>query len=87
MITSTLTSKGQTTIPRKVREALHLKPHQRLTYDIHGDQVILKPLGPTILDLFGSVKSPARAPSEWKEIEKIAHKATAVNSQSKRKGK
>ncbi len=58
MITSTLTSKGQTTIPLEVRQALHLKPKQRLTYDIQGDQVILKPQGPTILDLFGSVSPP-----------------------------
>ncbi len=84
MITSTLTSKGQTTIPLRVREALHLKPHQRLTYDIQGDQVILKHQGPTILDLFGSVEAPASVSNNWKEIEKSAHETVGSRRLSKK---
>jgi len=41
MIRSRLTSKAQTTIPRPVRQALHLSEGDVLAYRIEGEQVIL----------------------------------------------
>lgn len=41
MITSRLTSKAQTTIPQAVREALHLREGDELTYIIEDGRVIL----------------------------------------------
>jgi antitoxin PrlF len=41
MITSRLTTKAQTTIPRPIRAALHLKEGDELVYQIDGDRVIL----------------------------------------------
>ena len=41
MITSKLTSKGQTTIPAPVRTALRLKPGDQLVYSVEGDRVLL----------------------------------------------
>lgn len=44
---STVTAKGQTTIPKAVREHLKLKPGQRLKYFIHPDgTVVLLPTLP-----------------------------------------
>ena len=44
---STITAKGQTTIPKAVREHLKLKPGQRLKYFIHPDgTVVLLPKVP-----------------------------------------
>jgi antitoxin PrlF len=44
MPTSTLTSKGQTTIPQEIREFLQLHPGDRLDYTIETDgRVILRP--------------------------------------------
>jgi len=34
---STITKKGQTTIPGEVREALNIKPGERLEYTVEGD--------------------------------------------------
>lgn len=42
MITSRLSSKAQTTIPRSVRAALRLHEGDTLEYEIVDDQVILK---------------------------------------------
>lgn len=56
MTSSTLTTKGQTTIPREVRQALQLKPGMRLMYEIERDHVALRPQ-PKLLDAFGSLKS------------------------------
>jgi antitoxin PrlF len=41
MIKSRLTSKAQTTIPRPVRAALHLRIGDEIVYQIEGDRVIL----------------------------------------------
>ena len=39
MLESTITDKGQTTVPRKVREVLGLKPRKRLQWNIKGDEL------------------------------------------------
>jgi antitoxin PrlF len=41
MITSKLTSKAQTTIPRPIRAALHLQEGDELVYEIQGQRVVL----------------------------------------------
>ncbi len=38
---SRLTSKSQTTIPKRIRERLRLKPGDVVKYEIEGDRVIL----------------------------------------------
>jgi len=41
MPTSTITSKGQTTVPKEVRDALDLGPGHKLTWEISGDHVAI----------------------------------------------
>jgi len=36
---STVTSKGQTTIPGRIRKSLRIKPGDRLEYSVEGDRV------------------------------------------------
>jgi antitoxin PrlF len=43
MPTSTLTSKGQITVPRVVRERLGMKQGDRLEFALEGERVILQP--------------------------------------------
>ncbi len=42
MAHSTVTSKGQTTIPGKIRKALRIKPGDKLEYIVEGDHVMLR---------------------------------------------
>ena len=42
MFHSTVTRKGQTTIPGAVRKALQIRPGDKLEYDIHGSQVTVR---------------------------------------------
>lgn len=45
-MTTTLTSKGQVTIPKKVRDALQLAPGNRVEFDVNADgQVVLHKAG------------------------------------------
>lgn len=56
---ATLSSKGQATIPKLVRERLSLKPGDRFKFFFHPDGVIILPKIPTSR-LKGIVPKPAR---------------------------
>lgn len=43
---STITSRGQTTVPKAVREALELNAGDRVRYTIEGSVVRIRPLRP-----------------------------------------
>ncbi len=57
MITSKVTTRGQTTLPRRVRDALKVKPGQSLVYEIEEDRVVIHS-HPGVLASFGSLKKP-----------------------------
>lgn len=63
MITSKLTSKGQTTVPQPVRAALKLTKGDELIYEIEGDKVIITkwkgPIGDDPFALFDEWNSEA----------------------------
>jgi antitoxin PrlF len=42
MLHSTVTAKGQTTIPGEIRHALNIKPGGRLEYAVEGDRAIIR---------------------------------------------
>lgn len=46
MNVSRLSSKGQVTIPRKIREAIGLKPGDLVTYELQDQVIRLKRVGP-----------------------------------------
>lgn len=61
MSTSTLTSKGQTTIPKDVRERLNLHPGDRLEFVIDEDgRVVVLPASVDASELAGMLKRPAK---------------------------
>jgi antitoxin PrlF len=54
MLTATMTSKGQITIPVKIREALGLKPGVRIDfYQTEDGKVTLRPKTGSIMDMKG----------------------------------
>jgi antitoxin PrlF len=62
MLESTMTDKGQTTVPKEVREALGIKPRQRLQWDLAADGSVTVRPEPSALDLYGSLKSKKKFP-------------------------
>jgi AbrB family looped-hinge helix DNA binding protein len=58
MTHSTITSKGQTTLPAPIRRALRLKAGDRIVYEIQGDSVVIRPQ-PGVMAVFGALKPPA----------------------------
>jgi len=62
--TGTLTSKGQTTIPREVREFLKLKPGDKLEFKLNAERgtVTLKASNIHVLNLKGLLKRKGMKP-------------------------
>lgn len=66
---SKLTSKGQTTIPKSIRDALKLKPGDRIEFTIIGDnRVQLSAKNKSIADLAGILYDPDREPVSIEEM-------------------
>ncbi len=67
---STLTAKGQTTVPKEVRRRLGLGPRQKIVYEIGPEGVSLHAAGSSLGELAGSLsdKKPA--------LNKAAERAT-----------
>jgi len=55
ILTSTITQKGQITIPKTIRVAFELKTNDKVVFVRRGNDIILKPLR-DVLTLRGSVK-------------------------------
>ena len=61
MSTSTLTSKGQTTIPKEIRDGLGLKPSDYIHYTLLSDgTVIMRAKKRSIRELYGALHKPRR---------------------------
>jgi len=56
MPSSTITSKGQTTVPKEIRDALDVGPGDRLTCELKGGRVAVTTDRPALYRWRGSVK-------------------------------
>jgi antitoxin PrlF len=65
-VLSKLTSKGQTTIPRKVRDKLALQPGDLIAFEIQGDVVRLRKVEPVDVGYLRAVQTTL---SEWESPE------------------
>jgi antitoxin PrlF len=60
-IDATLTSKGQTTIPKEIRDSLNMKAGDRMTFTLLPDGTVLMRLkNKSILDLAGRLHKEGR---------------------------
>ena len=59
MPASLITSKGQTTIPKEIREYLHLQPGDRVDFVVEeGGKVVLEPATLDVSELEGALHRP-----------------------------
>lgn len=62
MSESTITIKGQTTVPQPIRDALHMLPGAKLLWNLMPDgSIIVRAKTKSILDLAGTLKVPKGA--------------------------
>lgn len=64
---SKMTRKGQVTIPKAIRDRLGVRERRKVFVVMQGEEVALKIVKGTILDLRGSVQASAH-PEDFKKI-------------------
>ena len=58
---ATLTSKGQTTIPKDIRDRLGMKPGDRMTFTLMPDRtVVIRVKSKSIMELAGTLRKKGR---------------------------
>lgn len=61
MSTATITSKGQITIPKEIRDSLLLHTGDKVDFTLtENGQVLLRPLTRRVADLFGRLQKPGQ---------------------------
>jgi antitoxin PrlF len=71
MATATVTSKGQITIPREIRERLQIKTGDRLDFRVDADGAVrIVPVAKKVAEVFGAFALKSRKPLSTSEIKK-----------------
>ncbi len=74
---ATMTSKGQITVPKKVREQLNLVPGDRLEFLVEEDGTLrLVPISGSVTALKGMVPKPSR-PVTLDEMDEVIRRRAA----------
>lgn len=60
MDTSKLTTKGQITIPKKIRDALHLKAGDTIAFRLEANGLHLTPHNLKVRDIYGMLQRPGK---------------------------
>ncbi len=66
MLTARLSSKGQVTVPKKIREMLGVKPGQKIAFVAHGDKIEVIAVHGDLMTLAGILK--VKGPQDFKSI-------------------
>jgi len=76
-VTAQLSSKGQLTVPKAVRDALGLAEGDQVVFRVQGRRALLART-PNLLDLAGSVPVPAeKRGTQWQEVRRRTRAARA----------
>ena len=75
-ITTTITQRGQVTIPAEVRRVLGVKHRDKVAFTIEDGEVRLAPAAFSLESAYGSVK-PSRKPEDFDEVSRMAWEAKA----------
>ncbi len=72
MPSSTMTSRGQTVIPKPIREHLGLHPGDVIDFVIRDDgRVLIRPATEDVLRLKGLLERPRRRPVSIREMDQV----------------
>jgi AbrB family looped-hinge helix DNA binding protein len=77
MPTARLTSKGQATIPKDIREHLSLRPGDVLNFAIVGDHVVLRAKNKSIKEIAGLLYRPGQRAVSLSEMDEAIAEGAA----------
>ncbi len=64
---TTVTVKGQVTIPAEIRARLGIKPRDKVRFELNGDTATLRKATSRILAAYGSIKTDGK-PKDWRDL-------------------
>ena len=79
---STISTKGQLTVPVQIRRALGIQPQDRLIVRLTERKFEVEPFPMTLEEVYGSVE-PINRPEDFDRILEIAREERAVRAASK----
>lgn len=79
-IVTSVTSKGQVTIPVEIRRALGLKARDRVAFALADGVATIRPAESIIEKLYGSVKYKGARPVDFKKLRKQFSEDAAKNA-------
>ena len=65
---TTMTSKGQVTVPKRMRDAAGLKPGSRVSFEIENGGILMKPETKRGRSRFAKVRGTLKSPLSTDEI-------------------
>jgi len=68
---TSVTKRGQVTLPAEVRRLLGTKPKDKVTFLVDGKQICLGPVAFTLESAYGSVR-PSQRPEDFAEVARLA---------------
>jgi len=75
MTESTITTKGQCVVPKKIREYMRLNPGDKIDFVIREDgEVYVRPVILDVRELKGQMKKSGRKPASLKDMENAVRK-------------
>ena len=81
MAIATMTSKGQVTIPKAVRDSLHLHAGDRIDFIVTGDgDVIVRPITKKVDDVFGVLHKAGRVAVSVERMNALVKEKIRENS-------
>ena len=82
---TTVTAKGQITIPQEIRRIMGLRPHDKVRFEVVGDTISIKHASSKLLQRFGSV-APKEKPEDFRAAREAFEKAVAEEVVSEEEG-
>lgn len=75
MSTATITSKGQLTLPKEVRDDLHLREGDRVSFEKVDGRYVLRPQNKSVMDLAGILHRPGERSMSIEEMDEALGEA------------
>lgn len=81
MSTATVTSKGQITLPKDVRDDLHLKEGDRVAFEKIDGRYVLRPQNRNIMEFAGILHRPDQKAMTIRDMDEALGKALAEDDE------
>lgn len=85
MSTATITSKGQLTLPKEVRDDLNLREGDRVSFEKVDGRYVLRPQNKSVMDLAGILHRPGEKSMSIEEMDEAIGEALREDNDRIRK--